>query len=686
MFKPADLHEYQRKAIVHQITRPLSMLWLDMGLGKTVCTLTSIEHRIRSGQIKKTLVFGPLRVIHSVWEKQAREWEHTRHLRFSLIHGTEKKRQRKLFEEADVYLCNYENMAWLSNQLMHYYLKQGKPLPFQMVVYDEISKLKDAQSQRMNGGRRVTKKKIIEMLPLAGSLTYQQFRERGWTDAQLRRQGYANITPEEYISFSGWKKIVEHVQFATGLTGTPAPNGYYDLHGQYLAVDGGQRLGRTVTEFRERFCESDYMGWSYAVNETSQRRIEERIFDITIKMDAEDYLDMPDLIVNNIMVDLSESVMTKYREVEEDLFTVLDDGTEIELFSQSSVSNKALQFCVAEGTDVLTDNGWKKIETVVNTDKVWDGVEWVNVDGLVCNGYKKVIDCGGVDMTPDHKVLTVTGWAEAKDTIYGNAGDRLDRAGVRLPYGFEEGGFYNRENKESALADEMFMRERGFDSPCGVKKVYDLINAGSRHRFTVRGRTGEVFIVHNCNGSPYKEPGSKDYSALHNIKLDALEDILEEAAGQPVLLAYSFRSDAERIMKRFNRKDFRVVNMTDEKASKTDQIIKDFNEGRIQLLIGHPASMGHGVDGLQKTCHILVWFGINWSLELYEQMYKRLYRQGQSKPVIMHHILCNNTIDLAVADAIRRKDDTQKGLKRAIDRYRNGVIPKDGQLTFLDVA
>jgi len=109
----------------------------------TPITLTSIVDRMRMGSVQKVLIFGPLRVVQAVWSREAKKWEHTRHLRFSVMHGTKEKRLRALFANADVYLTNYENMNWLAETLDHYYISQGKPLPFQMVVYDEISKLKN---------------------------------------------------------------------------------------------------------------------------------------------------------------------------------------------------------------------------------------------------------------------------------------------------------------------------------------------------------------------------------------------------------------------------------------------------------------------------------------------------------------------------------------------------------------
>lgn len=494
LLKPQQLHAYQRECVMHQLTHPDSMLWLQMGLGKTPITLTTIVDRMRSGQVKKTLIFGPLRVIQAVWAREAKKWEHTKHLRFSVLHGVKDKRTRALFADADIYLCNYEGMNWLAEQLDHYYLSQGKPIPFDMVVYDEVSKLKNSTTKRMKGGTRDRKDK--------------------WgTDHKIK--------------ITGWKKMVDQFKFRTGLTGTPSSNGYMDLHGQYLAVDGGERLGEFITHFKDSYFTSDHMGWKYTPSDIGKTLIEQKISDITIKMDSADYLDMPDVKITNLLVDLPPKARKAYEDVEKQLFTALDNGTEIEVFSKSAVSNKCLQF---------------------------------------------------------------------------------------------------------------------------------------------------------CNGSPYKNSESDKFEALHDAKLDALEDILEEAGGKPVLCSYSFKADAERIMQRF--KKYKPVNMTAARSADTESIINKWNDGHIKLMIGHPASMGHGVDGLQDTGSIVVWFGCNWSLELYEQMNARIDRQGQTKPVSIIRIICADTVDLAVVDALERKADDQEGLKNALERYRSGITTNDLEVNF----
>jgi SNF2 family DNA or RNA helicase len=473
------------------------MLFLGTGLGKTIITLTTIVDRMRAGQVQKTLIFGPLRVIQAVWEREARKWSHTAHLRFSTLHGPRDKRQRALFSQADIFLVNYEQMNWLAGELDRYYLRQDRPLPFQSVVYDECSKLKSSTTVRMAGGDRDRKNRRGER--------YQ-------------------------VTMVGWQKILNHFRYRTGLTGTPASNGYLDLHGQYLAVDGGKRLGTHITGYKTAYFRSDYNGWNYTPTPLGKKWIEQAISDITCKMDSRDYLDLPDVQVTDMMVTMPPSTRRIYEEMERELFVELDSGHEIELFNRASLSNKCLQI---------------------------------------------------------------------------------------------------------------------------------------------------------SNGSAYLEPGSPEFETLHDVKLDALDEVLEEAAGSPVLCSYTFKSDAERIMKRF--KKYRPVNLTASRSADTEAIIDRWNSGKIKLMVAHPASCSHGIDGLQDSGHTLVWFGLNWSLELYEQMNGRIDRQGQKHPVSLIRILCDKTIDLAVADALEGKSSTQSELKAALQRYRgkSDVIPPPA-ISFLE--
>ena len=457
------LHGYQQKAVNHQCSRPNSMLWLDMGLGKTIITLTSLAHLIRTQYLRGVVIVAPIRVIRLVWRQEAAKWQHTKHLKFSMVTGTRDQRTRALLRPADIYLINYENLGWLAETLQTYFVKKDKPLPFNGVVWDEISKCKNSATNRV---------KAV-------------------------------------------KKILDKFDWTTGLTGTPASNGYKDLHGQFLVVDKGQRLGVSKTAFRTRFYRKvgPYKEVPY---EDTEDTIKKLIGDITLEMSAEDYNPLPDLIVNNIEIEMPDDLRTKYEKMEREFFLQLDSGKEVEMFNQASLTNKCLQF---------------------------------------------------------------------------------------------------------------------------------------------------------SNGAMYPVAGMPLWEPIHDLKLDALEEIIDEAQGSPVLCSYAYRSDAARIMEKFKHLD--PINLTDCKSeSALLNAMHRWKTNDCALMIGHPASMGHGIDGLQKNGHILVWFGLNWSLDLYEQMNARVRRQGQGVPVICHRIMCQDTLDQAQALALDEKATTQQGLRNAVKQYR----------------
>ena len=160
-------------------------------------------------------------------------------------------------------------------------------------------------------------------------------------------------------------------------------------------------------------------------------------------------------------------------------------------------------------------------------------------------------------------------------------------------------------------------------------------------------------LLQLANGAIYYE--DKKYLEVHNRKLDALEDLIEAANGKPVMVAYWFKHDLERIKKRFPQ----------ARDLKSSQDITDWNDGKIPVALIHSFSAGHGLN-LQAGGSTLIWFGLTWSLELYQQTNARLYRQGQTSTVIIHHILCRDTIDEQVIQALQRKDGIQASLIDAV--------------------
>jgi len=284
-------HSYQQYAIEKIIKLTACGLFLDMGLGKTVITLTAVNELMYNYfEIDKVLVIAPLRVALMTWGTEIEKWDHLQNLRISKVLGTEKQRLEALQVDADIYVINRENTEWLVN----YY---GWKWPFDMVVIDELSSFKNHNAKRFKALRKVR--------PLI-------------------------------------KRIV-------GLTGTPTPNGLIDLWPQIYLLDRGERLGKTVTGYRQKYFVPNQRNWqtgqiySYKLKPEADKIIYEKISDICVSMKAEDYLDVPELVEIPVQVTLSESEYKKYEQLEKDLLLPLKDDSEIEAASAAALSNKLLQ-------------------------------------------------------------------------------------------------------------------------------------------------------------------------------------------------------------------------------------------------------------------------------------------------------------------------------------------------------
>lgn len=290
MRQATDLHEYQVQAINFVLQRPASMLWLDIGLGKTIVALTAVTHWLDTFKIRGCLVLGTVKIIETVWEQEVEEWSHTYWPKVSLIRGTPKQRREAIRTRADIYLINYDQVQWLVNELEKSYLNGDKPLPFDAVIYDEVSKMKNATTKR----------------------------------------GKA------------WRKILPHMKRRIGLTGTPASNGYKDLHGQYFALDGGKRLGINKTSYFDRWFITNPYSRKVTPRRGAPEAIRHEIADITLEMNRKDYLTLPDAIPHDVKITLTEDVMKQYKEFENDFFLEWD-GNELEAFSAGSKSIKCRQ-------------------------------------------------------------------------------------------------------------------------------------------------------------------------------------------------------------------------------------------------------------------------------------------------------------------------------------------------------
>lgn len=302
-----DLRPYQAEDADHIVANKASMIWSDVGLGKTATALTAINELFNTMQICGVLICAPLSVVKAVWRQEAKEWAHTKHLTFSVVHGTPKQREEALASPAMVYLINYEGIEWLVKHLA----KKSNGVPFDALVYDEVTRMKKHTSKRG--------KAIRKLLPLMSRVV--------------------------------------------GLTGTPAPNGYLDLFGQYLCTDMGQRLGTSFTGYRGSYFMSDYIGYNWSLRTGAKESITAKIADATRERKKEDYLDMPPVIVQNRMVQFDEKEQEQYKELEKEFFVELDAGGEVEAFNAAALSSKCLQFANGACYDTEERSKWHEAST-----------------------------------------------------------------------------------------------------------------------------------------------------------------------------------------------------------------------------------------------------------------------------------------------------------------------------------
>jgi SNF2 family DNA or RNA helicase len=445
-----DPHDYQTYATNFILEHPIAAILLDMGLGKSVITLTAVNDLLfDSFEIHKVLVVAPLRVARDTWPAELEKWEHLHGLVYSVAVGSEVQRKAALLQKADIYIINRENIEWLVE-------KSGLTFDYDMLVVDELSSFKSYQAKRF--------------------------------------RSLSSVRPK--------------VNRVVGLTGTPSSNGLMDLWAEFRLLDMGKRLGRFITHFRSDYFVPDKRNqqivFSYKPKPGAEEAIYRLVSDITISMKSTDYIKMPECILNEVPVRLSEKEMECYQTLKDDLILSLD-GQDIDAANAVGLSNKLMQM---------------------------------------------------------------------------------------------------------------------------------------------------------ANGAVYGE--DSNVIAIHDRKLDALEDLIEAANGKPVLVAYWFKHDLSRIEERLRKQRIPFSKLD------TADSIKRWNNGELPVALAHPASAGHGLN-LQSGGSTLIWFGLTWSLELYQQTNARLWRQGQeSDTVVIHHLITKDTIDEKIMSALKKKDKTQSALIDAV--------------------
>lgn len=301
-------------------------------------TLTAIDMLMNDYfEVSRVLVIAPLRVAEDTWSRESQKWDHLKHLRISKVLGSASNRRKALAKDADIYVINRENVVWLTDELS----QVGDGWGFDMVVIDELSSFKSHAAKR----------------------------------------------------FKALRKYVTRSSRVVGLTGTPAPNGLIDLWSQIYLLDGGERLGTTVSGFRSRYFipnqRNQHMIYNYKPREEAEQAINAKISDICISMRAEDWLDMPERIDNVQQVKLSDDEMDRYNQFERDCYLDFLDG-EVTAASAAALSNKLLQY--SNGAMYLADGGYVETSNA-KLDVLDEIIELSNGKPILCfYSYKHDLD------------------------------------------------------------------------------------------------------------------------------------------------------------------------------------------------------------------------------------------------------------------------------------------------------
>lgn len=279
-----NMHKYQLRGAGFIRENPFCALWKDMGLGKTITVATAIRDLMWEFEVCRTLIIAPKRVALTTWPLEFKKWSHLRDLRYEVIAGNKNERVRAILRKADVHIVSRDNVDWLVKTL-------GDRWPWDMVIVDESSSFKSQSSNRWKALRKARR----------------------------------------YI-----KRMVQ-------LSATPAPNGLHDLWPQFYLLDLGARLGNTEDAFKQRWFRANPNGYGIQPLPGAEEHIHERVADIVLSMRAEDYLDMPELVLNRVEVDLPDEAMKRYKKFERDMILELKGVPEIEVDSAGALVGKLLQ-------------------------------------------------------------------------------------------------------------------------------------------------------------------------------------------------------------------------------------------------------------------------------------------------------------------------------------------------------
>jgi superfamily II DNA or RNA helicase len=439
-FTPFD---YQVGMIQHLVDQTHAGLFAQMGLGKTVTTLEAYRQLRERGDFKGVLIIAPLRVCSVTWPDQVMRWQ----MPFKVANlRTDEGKQAWLDGTADIYLINFELVSGRGSKKGFLDEYVGADMPVDTLLVDELSCLK-ANSKRT--------KAVI--------------------------------------------KARKHFKRVHGLTGTPSPNGLLDLFYQLKVIDGGARLGKFITHFKNKWFDSDWNGWNWTPKPSASAEINSAIADICLVRRSQQHLDIPDCNIIDVDVTLPVKVMKQYKALEKHLVIQIAEQT-VDAQSAATLVNKLQQFTAG--------------------------------------------------------------------TVYDEDGE--------------------------------------------------------------------------CVG-------------LHTAKHKHLHSILSKSKGKPVLVLTRYKSEMQALLEAFPQAE-----QFDEKR------MSDWRAGKIPCWIANPASLSHGIDGIQDSCSTIVWMSLTYSLEQYEQTNARILRTGQKKTATIHRIMAVDTIDWTVASALENKADGQSTLMASI--------------------
>jgi SNF2 family DNA or RNA helicase len=428
--------------------------------------------------VSKVLIIAPLRVCHLVWPKEQQKWMDFAELRVVVLHGA--KKDELLKQDADIYVINPEGLDWLldthktktpkGKTKVEVDLRRWRLLGFDTLIIDELSKFKHVSTNR----------------------------------------------------FKALKLVLHTFGRRWGLTGSPAANGLLDLFGQCYILDQGRSLGPFITHYRSKYFETvDKEGFVWVPKPGAEEAIYERVAPLALRMAAEDYLELPELVQNVVKLDLPPDVRKVYDQLEEDLITRLDEGVVV---AQNAAAASV------------------KCRQVAN---------------------------GGIYLTPD-----------------------LEITGFKLP------------------------------------KV------------------------------------KREWVNLHTVKVDALADLIDELQGSPLLVAYDFEHDLDRLRVKLGT-DLPYIG-GGVSTTRSKELERLWNAGKLPVLAAHPQAIAHGLN-LQELGNHVCWHSMTFDYELYDQFIRRVLRQGnKAKRVFVHHLLMRNTVDEVMLLAVKRKAKGQNALFEAL--------------------